>query len=575
MTQSNGTSSSPPYVKTPRPKKICIIGGGVAGLAALRTLVEEGNPFEKVELIERRDNIGGVWYLNEQVVKHEKAHPGGTASFQWPITVPTDGDSGHTNGNSNGNSASSKPAWPSPAYPALRGNVLPRFLTFAGGPAFPTLSDPEDSFPSLAETQTYLEMVAKPLQSYVRYNTECIDVRELPGRHHGENRWAVRIRDWNLEGGPTRTEYYDAVVMSIGWTDKPLFPKLQGLEEAKSAGLVEHAKWYRGPDVYDSNSRIVVVGNGNSGNDIAAQLAAHRTLGEHDSVFRVARHKPWYFYVSLPDPRIKDVPALNSLSLTANDKKVSVKLIDGSEIKDVDRIIFASGYEIGRFPNVHLLTRQPFASEDKLLPPLDHSDASWQAPSDLASLWTSLSSPLAGTSFNSTDNPERVSQLFYQILHSRASTLALINLTVTSIPFWCSDLQAHLIRAIWDGSYTLPDKLQDRCEYETNRINFLAQYKAQEPERFKVAQEQLAIEQKEKGKDAYVLIEHTGGPPYHILGTIIDDYATALRDMAVSAKPEWESKLPDWKQYGEERNAMYDLKRRTLERRRKLGLDLV
>lgn len=42
------------------PKRVLVIGGGPCGLVALRNLLERGE-FDDVQLVERRDNIGGVW----------------------------------------------------------------------------------------------------------------------------------------------------------------------------------------------------------------------------------------------------------------------------------------------------------------------------------------------------------------------------------------------------------------------------------------------------------------------------------------------------------------------------------
>jgi cation diffusion facilitator CzcD-associated flavoprotein CzcO len=42
------------------PKSILVIGGGPSGLVALRNLIRHGQ-FERVELVERRDDIGGAW----------------------------------------------------------------------------------------------------------------------------------------------------------------------------------------------------------------------------------------------------------------------------------------------------------------------------------------------------------------------------------------------------------------------------------------------------------------------------------------------------------------------------------
>ena len=44
------------------PKRVLVIGGGPAGLVSLRNLTEIGQ-FERVELAERRDDVGGVWYV--------------------------------------------------------------------------------------------------------------------------------------------------------------------------------------------------------------------------------------------------------------------------------------------------------------------------------------------------------------------------------------------------------------------------------------------------------------------------------------------------------------------------------
>lgn len=58
-------SSRPPLAQR-IPRRILIIGGGAAGLAALRALSDthggaEALPWEEVALYERRKDVGGVW----------------------------------------------------------------------------------------------------------------------------------------------------------------------------------------------------------------------------------------------------------------------------------------------------------------------------------------------------------------------------------------------------------------------------------------------------------------------------------------------------------------------------------
>jgi NADPH-dependent 2,4-dienoyl-CoA reductase/sulfur reductase-like enzyme len=48
----------------PTPKRILVIGGGPAGLVTFRNLLERGwEGIERVELVERRDEVGGVWWV--------------------------------------------------------------------------------------------------------------------------------------------------------------------------------------------------------------------------------------------------------------------------------------------------------------------------------------------------------------------------------------------------------------------------------------------------------------------------------------------------------------------------------
>ena len=42
------------------PRRVLVIGGGPCGLVTLRNFLERG-AFDDVQLVERRDNIGGIW----------------------------------------------------------------------------------------------------------------------------------------------------------------------------------------------------------------------------------------------------------------------------------------------------------------------------------------------------------------------------------------------------------------------------------------------------------------------------------------------------------------------------------
>jgi len=214
------------------PKSVLVIGAGPTGLVGLRNLVERG-AFERVELWERRDDVGGVWYVpfsrrNEikQIFKF----------FTRYLDEP-EGANGTT-----------KPKWPSPAYKGLIGNVLPEFLNFSEYPFPIPPTTPHQPFPSLVETYDYLRTFAAPYlkDGRIKLNREVIKVIE-----NGEDKgWTVSYRDWNSDGMEVE-EKWDAVAVAVGWYDHPVWPSTEGLETLKAIGLAKHAKCYRGPVGYE------------------------------------------------------------------------------------------------------------------------------------------------------------------------------------------------------------------------------------------------------------------------------------------------------------------------------------
>lgn len=139
------------------------------------------------------------------------------------------------------------PRWPSPAYHGLIGNVLPKFLSFSGFPFPVPPSAPEQPFPTLVETHAYLQAFAAPFlrAGAIKLSREVVSVVEL----EDQKGWSVTSRDWT-KGGAQSVEIWDAVVVSVGWYDNPVWPATEGLETLREAGLAHHAKWWRGPKIY-------------------------------------------------------------------------------------------------------------------------------------------------------------------------------------------------------------------------------------------------------------------------------------------------------------------------------------
>lgn len=139
---------------------------------------------------------------------------------------------------------SKSPSWPSPAYPGLVGNVLPEYLSFSGFPFPEPASSPMQPFPTLLETHQYLRAFAAPYlhSGDIKLLREVVSVSEL---ERGKG-WSVASKDWRNGGHPIE-EVWDAVVVSVGWYDNPIWPETEGLDALRQRGIAHHSKWWRGP----------------------------------------------------------------------------------------------------------------------------------------------------------------------------------------------------------------------------------------------------------------------------------------------------------------------------------------
>ncbi len=99
-------------------------------------------------------------------------------------------------------------------------------------------------------------------------------------------RFGVEVSRCELEDGRWRvgTETFDALVVASGHHRVPLYPKLEGSFD----GEILHSQDYKVPEPF-RGKRVLVVGAGNSGCDIAVELA-----GVAAKVFHSTRRGYWY-----------------------------------------------------------------------------------------------------------------------------------------------------------------------------------------------------------------------------------------------------------------------------------------
>ena len=193
----------------PTPTRVAVIGAGAAGLAAAKSLLDEGLD---VVVLEKGDRPGGLW----------------------------------AQGNASGLS---------PAYDTLHLNTSKGRTEFAD---FPMPAEWPD-YPSAAKVAGYLADYAGTfgVTERIRYGTEV----ESVVRH--DSGWEVSVAG----GG---SEVVDAVVVANGHNWSPRWP--EPAYPGHFDGEQMHAHDYRGPEQLRGR-RVVVVGMGNSAMDIAVDAS--------------------------------------------------------------------------------------------------------------------------------------------------------------------------------------------------------------------------------------------------------------------------------------------------------------
>ncbi len=142
------------------------------------------------------------------------------------------------------------------AYESLHINSEPKATAFRGYP-FPAGSP---LFPSHRAIATYLNDFADEfdLRRRIRFRTRVSDVSPVEGRPG---------RGWTVTFADGETEFFDDVVVASGHQGIPADPEWS----AKFSGQYLHSHAYRDPQPF-TGKRVLVVGVGNSGLDIAADL---------------------------------------------------------------------------------------------------------------------------------------------------------------------------------------------------------------------------------------------------------------------------------------------------------------
>ncbi|OAX41996.1 FAD/NAD(P)-binding domain-containing protein [Rhizopogon vinicolor AM-OR11-026] len=347
-------------------KRICVIGAAAGGLIALKVISDSAYVKSgkwSVIAYEARTNVGGIWFPSPPVAD----------SYGVPLT---------------------------PLYDSLTTN-LPHPVMGYTSYSFP----PETPlFPRAHVVQTYLESFAAHfnLMPLIKFGTTVLDAR------WESTQWILTLSDGEQLA-------YDHLVVANGHYHIPRIPDLPGLADWVKHGKAFHSAWYRKPDFL--GSKVLIVGGGPSGDDIAAEMCTVATVVVH------ALSKP---------PAADDISPDNlilrgrAIEFRANGQVI---FEDGTVEDDIDRCILATGFQN------HLPFLEVSSMINKSMPP------------DIPPL-------IPGELFNSTYHIFPLEKhLFPLQTRYPVSSVAFVGLLMWTSPFPLMEAQAHaIVRAFADPS---------------------------------------------------------------------------------------------------------------------------
>lgn len=200
----------------------------------------------------------------------------------------------------------------SPVYDFLESNIPKTLMRYSDL----KFSDDLQIFPRHEEILDYLQTYAEDVRGLIHYKTQVTNV-ELRSTSTGDE-WEVALRS----NDKRFHKVYDAVVVASGYYSVPRVPHISGLVQWKQTypDTVIHSKYYRRPEPY-AGKRILIVGSGTSGQEIATQISKEAAK----TYISAKSNKP------LMDSRITVLPSIVQFDAVER----SITFEDGSKLLDV------------------------------------------------------------------------------------------------------------------------------------------------------------------------------------------------------------------------------------------------
>ncbi|KAI0157564.1 FAD/NAD(P)-binding domain-containing protein [Xylariaceae sp. FL1272] len=428
-------------------KRIAIIGAGPSGIAAAKHLLAEGFKASQIDVFEQRDEVGGVWNYTSLPPTGPLPVPQ-TDAFPPPDPPVFEGDDEDDDYESDdcmdsccapGSGACSLPSlarvdrravFPGPMYENLNTNI-PHTLMRYSDKGFTSVKEDCEIFPPRQIVMDYLKEYARDIRHLVSFATQVMSLTLLA--HRGASLLKARVKDqWelvslNLLNNVQRKQVYDAVVVASGHYSTPYIPLCaEGMTEfaATHPSIISHCKGFRSASAF-AGKKVIVVGSGPSGLDIASQIRdvcapplimsarspVADDMSEHLGVGGKVRlvGQITRFLIEERGVEVQSAPG----SALQNGKTTQ-------RITDIDAILFCTGY----------LYTYPF---------LDAKSLSPSAP------------PLI------TDG-RRVHGIARHFIHNTHPSLVFPALPIKVIPFPLAEGQAAVMARLWNNRLPLPSR---------------------------------------------------------------------------------------------------------------------
>ncbi|KAH3687959.1 hypothetical protein WICPIJ_001056 [Wickerhamomyces pijperi] len=324
-------------------KSIAIIGGGASGAITLDTL-KSLDKFDEIVLYERRDVLGGVWYLDEKPNELD-IEPGLSQNELDPqLQIPKDINA--QEGKKLERSTQERYIHTA-SYETLRTNIPEHLMTYSDEKSWGADQSVyvEEEYVRGTAIQEYIERYVQRNKQHVVFNTtvESID-KDYSNGVDAKFKLTLRteLSETNEDGKAldlwTEREF-DSVIIATGHYHVPYIPDVPGLKDVYRLhpGKISHSKTFRITDDF-KDQKLLIIGTRASGSDIA-EIAVKTAKVVYQSKRSPGTAARW---ADVENLFIK--PKIERYTVDPETKEITVHFNDGTTITDPDQIIYATGF---------------------------------------------------------------------------------------------------------------------------------------------------------------------------------------------------------------------------------------